>query len=324
MSVFIFLCLHWFYFGVGLKFSSSIANKLVIVALILFVVSIFLPWVAQQYIHFNWSFPRSLRITNFLFWSFMARENQKILLFDGFWFPAQRSMIYPDTSWNGLYFGWVLIFGLQILTVAYSTLYSLHLRVSMRLREYHSTWLVILPLLTLALAVYQMFIQKEMMYRDLGLNPIRPDVGFAIALLSTAVLLVTVLKAPEQSHLRAVPRELKRTLKRTWPVLVLLVIVGLPVVAEVQARTNVSKQMMVENGKDFDAIHANPALWETHFNRISSLASLFRARVVYSRPEYAYCELDVPVISYEILAMLLNLSGYSAEEPTFMHLLASE
>ena len=254
----------------------------------------------------------------------MARENQKILLFDGFWFPAHRSMIYPNTSWNGLYIGWVLVFVLQILTVAYSTLYILHLRVSMRLREYHSTWLVILPLLTLALAVYQMFIQKEMMYRDLGLNPIRPDVGFAIALLSTAVLLVTVLKAPEQSHLRTVPKALKRTLKRTWPVLVLLAIVALPVVAEVQARTNISKQMTVENRKDFEAIHGNPALWEAHFNRIPSLASLFRARVVYNRPEYAYCGLDVPVISYEILAMLLNLSGYSAEEPTFMHLLASE
>jgi hypothetical protein len=324
MSVFIFLCLRWFYFGVRLRFSSSIPDRLVIVALILFVISIFLPWVAEQYIHFSWGFPRSLTITDLLFWSFMARENEKILLFGGFWFPAERSVFYPDASWSGLYIGWVLVLILQILTVAYSTLYSLHLRVSMRLREYHSTWLVILPLLTLASAVYQMFIQKEMMYRDLGLNPIRPDVGFVVAVLSTAVLLVTVLKAPEQSHLRTVRKALKRTLKRTWPVLVLLAIVALPVVAEVQARTNVSKHMTVEDAKDFEAIHGNSALWEAHFNRISSLASLFRARVVYNRPEYAYCELDVPVISYDVLTVLLTLSGYFAEEPTFMHLLGSE
>jgi len=302
-----------------------VANKLVILALILFSFSIFLPWVAQQYIFFTWGFPRRFLKIDLLFWSFMVRQDGEILWFGRFWFLGQRSVIFDySTSWNGLYLGWALIFVLQILTVVYSIIYSLRLRVSERLREHHSAWLVILPLLTIVLAVCQMFIQNEMMYHDVGLNPIQPQVGFAIALLSTAILLVAVLKAPEQSHLKTISRAFKRTPKKTWLGLVLLSLVALPVVAELEARTGVSKEMTVEYRKDFDVIHENPVLWETHYNRISSLASFFGARVTYNRPEYAYCSLEVPIVSYGILAALLNGLGYWTGEPAFMHPNASE
>jgi len=50
------------------------------------------------------------------------------------------------------------------------------------------------------------------------------------------------------------------------------------------------------------------------------VASFFRARIIYNSPEYAYCGLEVPVVSYAILAALLNVLGYYAREPVYMHL----
>jgi len=253
----------------------------------------------------------------------MVMENGKILQFGRFWFPQQVYAVPYNAIWSGLYTGWVLVFVLQILTMTYLAVYVLNLRVSQRLREHHSVWFVVLPLLTIAFAVYQLFVQHEMMYHNYSLNPIRPNVGFWTALLSFTILLVAVLGAPEQSHLKAVPKSFKRTLKRRWPVLVLLFTVALPVVAELEVQTNVSKGMLVENRKDFQAIHENPALWEPNYNKISLLASLFRARITDNHPDYAYCRLDVPVVSYGILIAILNASGYWAGEPTFFHLYAS-
>lgn len=306
-----------------MKFSSPAADKLVVLALILFVVSVFLPWVGQQYIYFTYWPSRSIQRVDWLFWSFMARRNEETSFFNSYWFPEQEVIAY-HASWNGLYLGWFLVFVLQILTVAYSIVYSLHLKLSVWLREHHSVWLVTLPLLTLVFAVYQMFVQKEMMYRDLGLNPIWPNVGFVTAFLSTVILLVAVWKVPEQSHLKAIPKAFKSAVKRRWPVLILLFVVAFPVVGELQAQTSVSKNMVVGDSGDFDAIHEDPSLWGTHFDRISLLASFFRARIIYNSPEYAYCGLEVPVVSYAVLAALLTMSGYYAREPEFMHLLTPE
>jgi len=242
-----------------LKFSSSVADKLVVLALILFVVSVFLPWVGQQYIYFTYWPSRSIRRVDLLFWSFMARRNEETLFFNSFWFPEQEVIAY-HASWNGLCLGWFLVFTFQVLTVAYSIVYSLRFRLSLRLRGHHSVWLVILPLLTLVFAVYQMFVQREMMYRDLGLNPIWPNVGFVTAFISIVILLVAVWKAPEQSHLKAIPKAFKSTVKRKWPVLVLLFVVAFPVVGELQVQTSVSKNMVVGNSRDFDAIHEDPSL----------------------------------------------------------------
>lgn len=322
MSGFIFLCLHHRNCGNGLKFSLSGVNRLVISALTLYSISIFLPWVYEERVLPSWILFRFYGRDNLWFWSFMERRNEEILLFGRFWFPGRAIPSYA--RWDGLYAGWILIFVLQILAVAYSTVYVLNWKVSERLRDYHSVWLVILPVLTLVFGVYQLFVQSEIMGRNLGLTLIRPHFGFAAAILSTAILLVAVRWAPEQSHLRTVPKAFKRTVKRTWPAIILFFIIALPLVAELQAQTGVSKAMLVENRKDFQEIYENPALWETHFNKISSLASLFRARIIHNRPDYAYCVLEVPVISYGILAALLNSLGYWTGENTPVRLLTSE
>jgi len=311
----------WAVEGCRLKFSARVVNGLVVLALVLFSISIFLPWVFEEGFNFTWNPGRLLPLRiDLRFWSFMAMQGGKTWQLDTFWFSEPMYAIPQYAPSNGLYLGWALVLVLQILTVIYQVVYVLNWKVSEKLREHHSVWFLLLPLLTIAIALYQLFVQHGIMYQDLGVNSIRPDVGFAIAFLSFMLLLVSVFRAPEQSHFKAIPKTFKRTLKKIWPILVLFSIVAMPLIAEAEIQSGVSKTMLVELRKDFQAIHENPSLWEPHNNRISMLAGLFRARIIINRPNYAYCELNVPVISYEVLIAVLNVLGYWAGEPSFARL----
>jgi len=243
-------------------------------------------------------------------------------LFEKSWFQEPlKYMPYHHPIWTGLYNGWCLVFALQILTLIYSVIYLQNWKVPRTIRENHSIWLLILPLATILVALYQLFIQREIFYHDdLRSYTSQLSIGFWIAVLTLTIILVTVLMASEQSPLKKIPKSLRKMRKRTWLAIIMLSIMAFFIVEELEFQGGATKVMLVGKIKDSQEIRANPELWESHFRKITSIANLFRARVIRNHPEYAYCRLIVPVVSYQILMAVLNSMGYSTGEPIFLHI----
>jgi hypothetical protein len=194
--------------------------------------------------------------------------------------------------------------------------------VSRAIKENHSTWLLILPVVTLLLAVYQLFIQREIYYHDdLRSYVGHLHIGFWVSLLSFATVLIATLKASKQPRLKMMLTSLKKMSKKKLLALIILSYVVFFIVQELEFQGGVTKLMLVVNMKDSQKIRANPQLWESQFSRITLIASLFRAQIIKNLPEYAYCRIIVPLISYQILATILTSMGYEVGEPTFLNIL---
>jgi len=277
-----------------------------------------MPWAAENYrIGGEFWGMRS----NLVQWSFMAVQNDETLLFADFWFkePQPYPIPYHDPVWNGLYNGWILILVLQILTIAFSIIYLLNLELLKPIRERQSIWLAILPAMTLLSACYQIYVQREVVNGDFfswGLSG--PSTGFWTATLSVGVFLLAMLTAQKQVSIRRAPQVLTKSLKKRLLPIALLLIVALFIVAELQYQSGVTKEMIVVDSIDFAEIYANPENWEKHFSRITLAADLFRARITYNSPQYAYCGLEVPIAAYRTLQVIFTLMGYEAREPTLV------
>lgn len=226
--------------------SSSSEKKLVFLAVILYSLAIFLPWMTESYVYafiaknFRWN----IRVSSFTFWSFMTIYDGKELFFEKFWLQKPlTSRLGYDPLWNGLYNGWSLVFAFQIITLTYSLMCLLNWRAE-KLKERHLEWLLILPLTTILLALYQGFIQLTMTYRDIApFNSVELSIGFWLAISSFIILLATVLTAPQQSPLKKIPHSLKKLFKRMWPAIIVLSIASFAVVEELEFQTGITKAM---------------------------------------------------------------------------------
>lgn len=313
---------------------DSLERKLLILALILYLSAVFLPWMTESYVYRSWSWPSGVRhpenirrqganTDNLLLWSFMIVQEREMHLFEKFWFHEPLDyMPYHSPLWTGLYNGWALIFVLQIITVICYVAYLKNWKVTKIFRGNNSTWLLILPLATILLSLYQLFIQREIFYQeDLQWYSGQPNIGFWVSVLSFATVLIATLKASEQPPLKKILGSLKKMSKITWLALIILSIMVFFFVQELEFQGGATKLMLVVNMRDSQKIRADPQLWESHFSRITLIAGLFRARIIKNWPEYAYCRIVVPLISYRILATILSSMGYEVGEPIFLHVL---
>jgi hypothetical protein len=145
-----------------------------------------------------------------------------------------------------------------------------------------------------------------------------PFLGFWLAL--AAVLLLSVSYFRSTEHMLLTRRSLMIV------VLVLLLISGMLFffTNELEFQTQVTKLMDVQKKAASTELLGNPEIWKVDFARIMAVAEIFRAQVRYNSPNYYYCELEVPVISYRILLGIYDSMGYYAQEPIFFMCLTKE
>jgi hypothetical protein len=269
-----------------------------------------------------WSSQVEIKVDIVLLWSFMAIYEGNTHLFEKFWLQQPPiNMLHYSSFQTGLYNGWSLIFVIQIITLIYYLMCLLNWKGSRVIRENHPIWLLILPLATILAALFQGYIQHEIIYHQYSQAYTgTPTIGFWISLLSVGIALIATLKASEQSPFKNIPRSLKKVRKRTWLAVCILSIMIFFMVQEIECQGGITKVMDVEDQKDFQEIQANPELWKSHLNKIVLIASLFRARVVDNYAGWASCHVEAPVASYQILVAVLNSMGYVAGEPIFFHL----
>lgn len=309
----------------GKKLSSDsmekkpfLRKRLTALALILFASTIFIPWVVERnltltpsyfwsfMVHFNWLEIRGWDILQFIF-------HDDWFFFQDFWFKtfgsSYRYLTGPSNPY-GLYLGWLLIFACQISTLV---LWLVHLfKPAFLKKDLCIFGVIVLPLVSLFLGVYQCYVQWEIYY---SYQPqVFPYFGFWLAVVSVALLLVYFRRAPERVSL-------KRLKTRKVALGVFLVcVLGFFVVNELEFQTKVTKLMVIRKPVKTEELTRDPKLWEGDFNRIVAVANVFRARVSDNNPKYYRCELEVPVISYTILMVTYNSMEYHAYEPTFFRI----
>lgn len=300
-------------------------RKLTIFALVLYISAMFLPWISEYF----WQMNLHGRYYNWLFWSFMAKFDYDYLLFGSIFrynIRTREFFVYLSVYLRrpilffGLYFGWVLIFTCQILTII--LWFNHRFRLGVPLKEWHAFGVVGLPVMTLILAVYQRLIQEEMIYRTMW-DEYSVDfrLGFWIAAASTVLLLISYARAPEREQIKRFKTLVKRSFRMVGPTIIPICIMGFFLVNELYFETGVTKLMYVEKKVKAEDVLGDPKFWENHLDKIVAVASLFRARVVYSKSDYFFCEIEVPIISYRILMTIYNRMGYIAREPIFARIL---
>lgn len=305
-----------------------VERKLFLLALVLFSLTVFLPWMTENYSTFRFG-GRFIHVSASYF-PLGVQSNHELITLERFWFSEPR-IVSPHHMplWNGVYNGWGLIFAIQLLTASYCILLLVNIPALERTREkltYAPAWLVALVLAAIILALYQQFIQAGITLQTISPGyTSQPNIGFWLATTSLAILLILIVTASEQSPLKIVPKYLTATkvwLRRIWPAILVLLVAGFFVLAEVQYQTGASKVIIVGNREEADEIYVNPELWDEDYREITAAASFFRARVVRNSPKYAYCQLDVPVISYGALENVLRNMGYFTHEPVYLHVCA--
>jgi hypothetical protein len=295
-------------------------KRLTVLALILFASTIFIPWIVERnltltpsyfwsfMVHFNWLEIRGWPIHKFIF-------HDDWFFFQDFWFKtfgsSYRYLTGPSNPY-GLYLGWLCIFVCQISTVV---LWLVHLfKPAFLKKDLCIFGVIILPFVSLFLGVHQCLVQCGIHYHSSYQPQVFPYFGFWLTVVSVALLLISFRKAPEWTSL-------KRFKTRKVALGVFLVcVLGFFVVNELEFQTRVTKLMVIERRVKPEELPGDPELWEGDFNRIVAVADIFRARVRYNSPKYYHCELEVPVISYEILMVIYNSMGYHAHEPTFLYI----
>lgn len=294
-------------------------KKLTVFALALYVCATFLPWMVETYDYRGrfWS-PGSGSV---FFWSFMALHKDSLFLFDGFWFNQKFGYFldwYSMTPFFSLYLGWILVLFCQVVTVILGCDEWLELRVPFK--DWHALGVVMLPVSSLVLALYQRIMQNEMIYQsDIPAYSVEFFWGFWLAAASVAFLFISILLSPERVQFKRCNTLLKMTLRKTAPLIIPLCLVGFLLFNEFQFQTGVTKAMYIQPEVCRQEIPCDPKFWEDDFDRILAVANVFRARVGYNNPEYCYCSFEVPLVSYRLFAAILHSMGYIAEEPHFLH-----
>ena len=88
-------------------------------------------------------------------------------------------------------------------------------------------------------------------------------------------------------------------------------------VNEIEFQARVTKILYVQKNVGSIELPGDAKVWEADFARIVAVADVFRARVRLYDSDYYWCELVVPVVSYESLKGIYKAMGYGAWEPTF-------
>lgn len=305
--------------------SPFFRRKLTVFALLLFFSSVFLPWLVENYVVVvaEMRFPLRRVNAHFAYWSFMVHRVQppermgyvelygdEWLFFQDFWLrPPNPSLPYP--SLQGLYLGWLLVFIVQVWMVVLC--FSYKLKWTWLLRGFEATAIVASASFASIVGFCQIIIHHEL-FTAWG-RIMEFPLGWTISSASSVMLTVSYWKSPEFQQTKSFFSSMKRSWKLSLAVILILASVSL-LVNEFQYQTGVTKNMIV--GKRGLTVPADPKLWENDFKTITTIASLFRAKVKYNSPEYLYCELEAPVISYRVLMVIYNSIGFVTREPTFM------
>ncbi len=295
-------------------------RKLTIFALALYICATFLPWIVETYSYHGryWS-PDS---GSLYFWSFMTLHEDSLFFLNDFWFN-QKFGYFLDwyslaPTFFGLYLGWILMLICQIVTVILGCNEWFGWRVPYK--QWHALGVVMLPVSTLLLALYQGVMQYEMTYQsDIPAHSVEFSWGFWLAATSVALLFISILSSKERLQFKRCITFLKKSLRKAAFLVVPLLIMGFLLFNEFHFQVGVTKAMYIQRNVSSQEVPCDPKFWEADFNEILAVAELFRARVRYNSPEYCYCSFDVPLVSYRIFATILHSKGYIAREPYFLH-----
>lgn len=307
----------------GMKKKPFLRKRLTVLALIIFASTIFVPWVVEMGFgltpSYFWSFMTHVRWLEIRRWgTHQLISHNNWFFFQHFWFKTFGSsyqyVIGPSEPY-GLYLGWLLIFVCQISTLV---LWLVHLFKPAFLKKNVCIFgVIVFPFVSLLTGVYQRYVQWEIHYHSdtFYQSQVFSYFGLWLAVVSVALLLISFRRAPESTSL-------KRFKTRKVALGIFLVcVLGFFVVNELEFQTKVTKLMVVgKRANSGEELPGDPKLWEGDFNRIVTVANVFRARVYFNSPKYYHCELEVPVVSYGVLMVIYNSMGYRAYEPTFLYI----
>jgi hypothetical protein len=234
------------------------------------------------------------------------------LHFQNFW-SSSPSPYSLSPSLQGLYVGWFLLFIIQVWMVVLCL--SLKFRWSWLLRGWEATAIVSSVFFASTVGFCQIIIHHEL-FTTWG-RIIEIPLGWAVSSVSFVILAISYWRSPERKQMKRILLSMKRSWKLSLLIILILASVSL-FVNEFQFQTGVTKNMIVE--KHGLTIPADPKLWESDFKTITAIASFFRAKIVYNSPEYLFCQLEVPVISYRVLKVIYDSIGFVTREPMSMHL----
>lgn len=294
-------------------------KRLTIFGLALYTCAIFLPWIVETYGYRGryWS----PGYGSVYFWSFMALHKDRLFFLEDFWFNQKFGFFldwYSTSAFFGLYLGWILVAFCQIVTLI--LVCSEWFRWGVPFQEWRASGIVMLPVLTLVLALYQRIMQYEMTYQsDIPVHSVEFSWGFWLAAISVAMLFISILSSPERLQFKRWRAFWKKSLRNTVLLAIPLCIVGFSLFNEFHFQTGVTKAMYIQRKVSPQEVPCDPQFWEADFNEILAVADLFRARMRYNSPEYCYCSFEVPLVSYRIFAAILHSKGYIAREPIFLH-----
>jgi hypothetical protein len=297
------------------KEKPFVRKKLTVIALALFISTVFMPWTIG-YIRLRHSDRWDFTLPDYFLsgpdlgctkWS--SKSNWFFLLdyWSGFFATI---IVHPVTGVSSnVSLGWLAVFLFQMATLALWIAQMVRAKLSTRPAFMLS--IVALPSLSLLIGTCQLYVQFEMVYHTKYTNQSYPFLGLFVAAFSVGILLL--------SFRRMRGMKLFGKVKKWWVVLGFLVlcVLGFFAATQLEAATGFTKEMYVGNRAFPDDVSYDPELWENDLNRIATVASAFGAHVKRNYPEYYYCRLEVPVISYWFLTSLYNLMGLDATEPTF-------
>jgi hypothetical protein len=270
--------------------------------------TIAIPWIAVETPHFD----------SWYFWPFMAFFQRIgghagwVYLAD-FWsgnFP--RGYVFSQYAGDGLpvvYFGWLFVFICQF---AGLLLWIIHMvRPRFLAKKLCVAGLILFPLSSLFLGVYQWYIHLNIQYLSYAHSVMFPYFGLWITGICVALLLISLLRSPEWAVRK------RYGWKRIFLGTFLMLIALFFLVNEIEFQTRVTKILYVQKNVESTELPGDAKVWEADFARIVAVADVFRARVRLYDSEYYFCELVVPVVSYESLKAIYKEMGYGAWEPTF-------
>jgi len=278
--------------------------RLTRLGLILFTLTIVAPWivVGSSYI-----------------WPFMAFLQWKgghtgWAYFGDFWLGnLPKGYAFSQHAGEGLsrvYFGWVLVLVCQFATLL---LWIMQLiKPQFLSKKLYIAGLILFPLSSLLLGVYQWYIHMNIQYLSYAHSDVFPYFGLWIAGICEALLLISLFRSPEWAARKRYGK--KRIILGTLLIFIALFFL----VNEIEFQTKVTKFLYVQKNVENTELPGDPKVWEADFARILAVAYLFRARVFDNDPNYYYCELEVPVVSYASLKAIYIAMGYGVQEGTFL------
>jgi glucan phosphoethanolaminetransferase (alkaline phosphatase superfamily) len=265
-----------------------------------------------------WSFMVDFHVTTIKGWGrqpqFIAHNGRFFL--NDFWFGSFVQN-YGEVSSAlqtpvGVNFGWFLVFLLQAsaLVVWFAQL----VKPLLPKRGLWSLMVLVFPWASFIMGLAQCQIHSNIEYHQFGNAEAIPYFGLWIASVSVVLLSISYWRSPETETLK------RFGLRKLALTFFFLSVIAFLLFNEAEFQTKVTKLMYVQRTVENGELPGDPQKWTADFNRIAFIAEIFRARVIYNTPEYYYCELEVPAVSYGTLISILSSVGYYAKEPIFLHL----